>query len=114
MAFALGALLLVASAAEPWTRQDVPPAISAAAENYGVSEALLACMAFRESSNNPYAIGAAGERGVFQLKPGVGRLNDFFARGYTDEWSPYQQADYVAQSIREGTGSAWTTYRGCL
>ena len=47
--------------------------IDSAAHRHGVDPFLLAAMALRESGLNPFAEGAAGERGIVQLHPrGIG------------------------------------------
>jgi hypothetical protein len=96
-----------AQAQQTFTTEDTHVAISAAAHEHGVAEWLLDCMAMREATYRPYAVGSRGEQGVAQLKS-PGRRDDFYARGYTDPFNPYQAIDYQALSIREGAGPAWT------
>lgn len=46
----------------------------------------------------PFAVGRAGERGLFQLHP-AGLLPHFRKVGYDDEWDYWQQADYAARAF---------------
>ncbi len=62
---------------------------------------------------NPYAVGAAGELGSAQLHP-RGLLPDFYQRGYSDPFSPYQAVSYLEGALARGLGRHWTTApRGC-
>ncbi len=56
---------------------------------------------------NPYAIGRAGEQGAAQLHP-QGRLGDFYRKGYTDPFDPYQAVAYLDAELAAGRGSAWS------
>jgi soluble lytic murein transglycosylase-like protein len=92
---------------------DVRQAVDQAGSVRGVSPGLLACITWREATDDPYAVGAAGELGVVQLHP-QGMLRTFRARGYDDPFNPYQAVDFLAVMINEGQGSQWAAYRGCL
>lgn len=56
---------------------------------------------------SPNLVGRAGEIGAAQLHP-RGRLADFYARGYSDPWNPYEAVAYADAEIRAGRGSAWS------
>jgi hypothetical protein len=75
---------------------------------------LARCIVSREVADlDPYAVGAAGERGVAQLLPG-GMLDVFYARGYATPWSPYQSVAFLEDALARGEGHYWTTYWGCV
>jgi hypothetical protein len=55
-----------------------------AGERFEVDPWLLAAMAFRESSLNPFAVGAIGERGILQLHPRGSKTKN--VRFVKDQW----------------------------
>jgi hypothetical protein len=111
-ALLVGAILLATIQAQQFTERDTHTAVAAAAHERGVSERLLDCMVFHESTYDPYALGARGELGAAQLHP-RGRLADFYARGYLNPFNPYQAVDYLAAALTEGDGAAWSSYAVC-
>ena len=96
-----------------YTTDDTKAAIVQASDTHGVSQGFLDCIVYRESTYRPYAVGLAGERGAAQLHP-RGRLADFYAHGYRDEWNPYEAVDYLAVAILEGQGPFWSGWRACI
>ena len=89
---------------------DIVATIQDAAARHGVSGARLVALGQCESRLTPTAVGRAGERGLFQLHP-QGLLRDFYAQGFTDFGSVYEQAEYTAAAIARGLGSHWTCWR---
>ena len=77
---------------------------------HGVSGRWLISVAHCESGWNPWAIGSAGEKGLFQLHP-RGELLGFYRRGYTDPFDVYEAADFTALRFAEGASGAWTCAR---
>ena len=55
--------------------------------------------AITESSLNPEAKGAAGERGLFQFHPGSHITP--FTQAYKGDWSPEAQANYMADVVEK-------------
>ena len=102
MAFALGALLLVASAAEPWTRQDVREAAATASPR-------VACTIGVETGQTyePYSYGRAGELGPGQLHP-RGKLPEFYAAGFTDPFDPWATVAFMEMEFARGNARAWS------
>jgi hypothetical protein len=74
---------------------------------HGQSGPYLVAVARCESRLDPGAVGGQGEVGLFQLHP-RGLLRDFYARGYSDPWSAWQQADYVASAFSRGLAGHWS------
>lgn len=75
---------------------------------------LAGCIVRLESDNlDPYSVGKAGELGVAQLHP-RGLLNQFYAVGYTNPYSPYQSMDFLDWALERGEGPNWTTYYMCV
>jgi hypothetical protein len=77
---------------------------------------LAACIVTYEVGGvgfDPYARGAAGEMGVAQLLPG-GMLDVFYARNYSDPFSPYESLDFLDDALARGEGHYWTTYWYCV
>lgn len=90
-----------------YSREEIEALIVDAAERHGVSPERLLRVARCESRLDPYAVGRAGERGVFQLHP-YGLLRAFWMAGYTDEWDAEQQADYAASAFAAGLAGHWS------
>ena len=61
-----------------------------------------------DRSLNPRAVGAQGERGWFQLKPG-GELDRFMQEGHTaeDAFDPRLNAEYGEEQLTAGRISPW-------
>lgn len=74
------------------------------------ASARTACVIGYETgfSYSPNLVGAAGEVGAAQLLPYGGLLSDFYAKGYTDPWNPYEAVEYADRMIEAGYGSNWT------
>lgn len=107
MAFALAALIFAAVAQDDapvrFTPQDTLDALTTASARTG-------CVVRYEVGGvgwNPYAIGRAGEQGAAQLHP-QGRLGDFYRKGYTDPFDPYQAVAYLDGELAAGRGGAWS------
>ena len=111
----LGAILavlafsLLVPRAQAWEDADVSWALTLAAERHGVSRWVLREVSRCESEWNPYAVGAQGEQGLFQLHR-RGLLPAFYAAGHTDVWSPYQQADFTAEMFAAGYAPHWSCF----
>ena len=56
---------------------------------------------------DPYAVGSQGERGPAQLSP-RGLLPDFYRRGYTDPFNPYQAIAYLEWALAAGLARNWS------
>jgi hypothetical protein len=106
----LGALLMAHShvmTAAAQTSDDIIDTISERAAAYGISGAYLVRVARCESTLDPYAVGARGEQGLFQLHPrGMGLR--FWRDGYTDIWSIWQQADFTSRMFASGLSFHWS------
>ena len=114
MRAAVAAALVVAFAVAPIARaDDMQDLVAQAAIDEGASPGVLTCMAWRESRDNPRAVGSLGEIGLFQLYPRGSMWARFFAWGFDDPWSPDQQAHFAARAIAAGYGPAWSTWWGC-
>lgn len=98
---------LFAASLAPAHAQSVEDVIYERAEAHGVSGDYLAAVAWCESTYDPYAVGAAGELGLFQLHP-YGLLPSFYGLGYTDPWDVWEQADYAAWAFSVGLASHWS------
>ena|SRR3990167_620969 len=88
---------------EPWTPQDVHLAISLASRR-------AACIVRYEVGGvgyDPYAVGMSGELGPVQLHP-RGKLPEFYARGYTDPFNPYQALVYLDDALAQGQAYHWS------
>lgn len=90
--------------------EEVQATIRERAAANGVSGDAMVRLAQCESRFSLTAIGRAGEIGLYQLHP-QGLLRDFYAQGYTDPGSAYQQADYTAAAIARGLSGHWTCWR---
>jgi soluble lytic murein transglycosylase-like protein len=97
------------SAAE---RARVISILEAAAAEFGRNKDLFLKVAFCESSFRQYALGRAGEKGVFQFMPRTFEAN---ARrlGYTlaDIWDVRAQARVAAEMMSRGQAWQWTCAR---
>lgn len=77
------------------------------AEARGVSGRWMVALARCESHLNVYAVGRAGELGLYQLHP-RGLLPVFYVWGYTDPWSAWEQADFTAVALSRGLSGHWS------
>lgn len=91
-------------------------AIRRAAGEYGVSEELMLCLCEAESNFDPKAVGALGERGLFQFMPDTWR----WAREWMGEnpdfelaFDPEGAARTAGWLIKRGYGHLWATWEGC-
>jgi hypothetical protein len=91
-----------------YTSDDTLAAIDIAAETHGVSRAWLYRIVDCETGHtlDPSSVGRLGEIGAAQLYR-YGELPRFYARGYSNPWSPYEAIDYLAQRLNEGAAHAW-------
>ena len=64
-----------------------------------------------ESNWDPAVVNYLGATGIFQLLPS-GQLDEFYIAGYTDPYSPYQQAEFVANYI--AVNQWWGPWEGCI
>ena len=88
---------------EPWTPADVLAAMATASPR-------ARCIVRTEVGGvgyDPYAVGRSGELGPVQLHP-RGKLPEFYARGYTDPFDPYQAVDYLDNALQRGQASHWS------
>jgi hypothetical protein len=93
-----------------YTRDDTYQALYDAAHANGVAHARLYRIVACETGYtfNPYSVGDRGQSlGAAQLHR-RGRLGDFYSRGYSDPFNPYEAIDYLAVSINEGDARYWT------
>jgi hypothetical protein len=78
----------------------VPPSLhavmSAAAQRWNVSGALLAAQLYAESNFNPFAQSGAGAQGIAQFMPGTAQ-----AYGLSDPFDPAQSIDAQAHLMRD-------------
>jgi soluble lytic murein transglycosylase-like protein len=93
-----------------WNSVDCAPdyiaeAIFSAAAYYGVDPWVLARVAACESHFDPYAVGAAGEIGLFQWF-----TDEWAAYGSGDIWNVWDQAYATAWSFANGRASHWVCY----
>lgn len=116
LAGALVALLWLPARAnaqeQAYTPDDTLQAIEDASGELGVSSAFLYRVVRCETGGtfNPYAVGRQGELGPVQLHP-RGRLPDFYARGYSNPFDPYEAVRYLAQEALAGRTYAWSCAR---
>lgn len=113
LALALIALTLLVGRADAreWT---VPEIIADRAAAHGVSAPLMVCIAQLESRLDPLAVGDHGQSyGLFQLYRWGGMYPRFWAQGYSDLWSAWDQADFAARAVADGYGPHWTAWRYC-
>jgi len=89
-----------------WAKNDIRSLIR---EKYPEMANLLICIAQKESSLNPNAIGDKGKaKGLFQIHTDKHDITDECA--FDIECS----LDFTAQKIKEGKGFLWTAYKLCL
>lgn len=87
--------------------EEIIDTITERAEAHGVSAPWMVGIAWCESRFNRWAVGARGEQGLFQLNPrGIG--GRFWALGYTDMGSIWQQADFTALMLSQGNARHWS------
>ena len=89
-----------------YTAADTLAAIDQASVAHGVSWRWLYSIVRCESQLDPYAVGRRGELGAAQLAP-WGELRRFYARGFSNPYSPYQAVAFLAQRLNEGGARAW-------
>ncbi|MBI2020517.1 transglycosylase SLT domain-containing protein [Candidatus Daviesbacteria bacterium] len=119
---------------EPWecnmeerecTENHVKAAIKFAANQYGVSQSLLECIAQHESNFNPYKVSKTNDHGAFQFHlnsadkyhPTAWTMMDITPYKGQSFYDPFASANATAYLIANGittpeTGG-WTTYRLC-
>lgn len=102
---AMLALLLLAT--RPALAQSIEDVILDRAAAHGVSGPALVALAQCESRLDPFAVGSQGEVGLFQLLPRVGLLPTFYAWGYGNPWSAWEQSDFTARAIAAGMRYHW-------
>lgn len=98
-----------AAAQTPDTAEAIATTIAERATAYGVDPDWLISVAWCESKLDPFAIGAQGEVGLFQLHP-RGKLVTF-TRYYRDPWSVWEQSDFTAWQISIGQAAHWSCAR---
>ena len=77
--------------------------------------AILDCLSYHESRNNPYVVGKAGEKGILQFMPKT--FQHFCVDKYgfkNDIWDTEIQFVCADKLINEGYIFFWTTYKRCL
>lgn len=96
---------------------DIPATYPAAYSYYGLerlwvaaggqysARGTAACIAERESGGRTWAVGAAGERGLWQIHPSHGSLSTFYPLGNA-------RAAVIISNNGSNWGQ-WTTRRGC-
>ena len=103
---------------EPSSRGGVRAIIVDRAEAHGVAAGPLIALAQCESRLDPGAVGDHGSsHGLVQLSDlSTGLLWDFYRRGYTNAYDPWEAADYLAAvSAGEYAGirlSRWSCWGG--
>ena len=85
-------------------------------EQYSVSPSLVKCIIWYESTNNPDAVGSAGEQGLAQFLPPTWRS---FRKqmGESQEVSPFNPEEAVktlAFALSKGWGYHWSVYGKCI
>ena len=71
------------------------------------------CVATAESGLNPHAVGAQGERGIWQLHP-QGWLPGYYAWSEVDDVTDVEDTSrYVARRVAQEGWGAFTTAGGC-
>lgn len=89
----------------------VEDALLNAAATYNVSYNRLRCLAFRESTMNPYAYNPAGPYyGLMQFNESTWALTPYAHSSYYDEYASASAAAYL---ISIGQSSRWPVYRFC-
>lgn len=108
---ALSLFSLLAALSAPPAPVDVLLAHAAAA--HGVDPALMRCVMYAESDGDPTALGAAGERGLLQIKPATGAFLAEHA-GVEDYnlWLPAHNLWLGAYGLSRWP-EWWTTYPQC-
>lgn len=93
--------------------------VSLLARMYGVSPALMDCIAYRESSYNATAVNGV-HTGVMQWNPSTlewlseKAANDpLWMHGYMDSSEPVYQIALSAWAVSEGYGEHWSTWDMC-
>ena len=114
VAFCLGAGWAHSCAGAGAQSPEVAEAIASAAATYGVSEARLRCLAWRESRFWPGAYNRAGYHGLFQYDWPTwaygSRLAGFEGHSPYDAWAA---AHTTALLIARGEGRRWPPLRWC-
>ncbi len=93
-----------AQAGPPELEQIVVERAAAHGQDAGYLSTVIEC----ESEWDTHAVGALGELGLAQLKPGAGELARFYRYGYSDPFSAYESIDYLALRFSEGGAGAWS------
>lgn len=110
LALAAFAVLLALGLATPARAEGwVEAQIRASAVRFGQSPAFMVRVARCESDLDWRAIGAEGERGVWQIHP-RGLWSEFLALGYTNPVSVYESSEFAARMFRDGRGGAWSCW----
>lgn len=90
---------------------EVEEMVRAAARLAGVDEHLMVRVAFCESSFRPDAVGAAGERGIFQFMPRTWAANApryGFSADFDEAFQPDANVLVAAAMFAAGKGHLWT------
>src|SRR4030042_3846432 len=82
-------------------------------EQYQVSASLVRCIIWKESTNNPNAVGSAGEQGLAQFKLSTWRS---FRKqmGESQEVSPFNPEEAIKTlcfALSKGWGYHWSTFK---
>lgn len=83
--------------------------IQRASQTYGVSHSRLTCLAFRESTNNPYATNGPYV-GLMQFDASTWQLTPYRNLSRTDHEASAMAAAYL---IARGESGRWPVYRFC-
>jgi hypothetical protein len=77
---------------------------------------LIECLEHYESTDNPNAVGKAGEIGCMQFMPSTWQLYCVDQYGYTDIWNCDQQKDCCDEMLEDGFYNVnhWTTKHLCV
>jgi hypothetical protein len=100
LASAIGGLLVALGRRPAHAQYDYERAIYDACSRYGCDPAQVIRVMYCESSGDPGAVGAQGERGLFQFHP-------------QGEWphgawyGPYEQIELAASLFAAGRADAW-------
>jgi soluble lytic murein transglycosylase-like protein len=96
--------------------QPVPLTISTAANEFGVSPDLMTCIAYRESTLNPLAVGDQGlAHGLFQFHLGTWRwMREMMGEALRDQrFDPLEAARTASWAISQGLGFHWSVWELC-